>query len=79
MIEPDTLCYLFKSTKDGTKRIYHRISPDYTMEGDERWNTPHKDSAGQFTKRQWQLRAAKWTFNAGWMLESATEVEALVC
>lgn len=78
MIEGGTFCYLYKETKDKTKRIYHRTYPDNSKEGDERWNTPVKEEAGYFTKEQWKQRSTKWTFNQGWMLESINgEVEAL--
>ena len=78
MIERDTSCYLFKATRDNSKRIYHRTHPDNTITGDARWNTPDKNIAGCFTKAQWQERSTKWAFNQGWMLESITgEVEAL--
>ena len=78
MIEKGTSCYLFKPTKDNTKRIYHRTHPDNTTEGNDRWNTSDKTIAGCFTKEQWKERSTKWAFNQGWMLESINgEVEAL--
>ena len=78
MIEKGTLCYLFKATKDGSKKIYHRTHPKNFVQGDERWNTPVKEEAGMFTKEQWKHRSTKWAYNQGWMLESINaEVEAL--
>lgn len=78
MIEGKTFCYLFKSTKDNSKRIYHRSIPNNKAEGSSRWNTPIKEEAGYLTKTQWQQRSSKWTFDQGWLLESINgEVEAL--
>lgn len=78
MIERGTSCYLFKSTKDGQNKIYHRTYPDMTSSDHSRWNTFDKKVAGCFTKAQWQERSTKWAANSGWMLESITgEVEAL--
>lgn len=78
MIQQGTSCYLFKQTKDGTKRIYHRARPDNSMVGDSRWNTPDKNEAGFLTKAQWQDRSTKWMENSGWILESINgETEAL--
>ncbi len=78
MIEKGTSCYLYKATRDNTKRIYHRTRPDNSVTGDDRWNTVNKQEAGCFTKQQWQERSTKWAFNQGWMLESINgEVEAL--
>lgn len=78
MIDQQTPCYLFKSTRDNKKRIYHRTHPNNTITGDARWNTPNKEDAGYFTKAQWKERSTKWAFNQGWLLESINgEVEVL--
>ena len=78
MIGASDNCYLYKENKTKTSRIYHRILPNNTVEGDDRWNTQNKFEAGYLTKAQWQQRSTKWSFREGWMLESTTgEVEAL--